>query len=971
MRENKKNNHFRKLVVVLLFAILISMSGAQALIKFNIPIEEEFTTSNIVKIFDDPPPQPLDDPYFTWEDDFETLENINPDPDFSYDFEMVGDTIQIKNTYSIWTNPDWTRMKPIEVTNGAGQKLYDYAVNLIVEYDPDMQSDYDDIRFKHEESPTTWLDYWIETSDTSSASVWVKIEEIPTGTSMLYLFYGNPSAISLSDFYSVFSDWEEEWSNDEKITLHMAKEGAWDPDVSYGNGEFLVAWEEGQYKLFPYTLGIKQEIRASIYEPDGTRIVFDERVFNDGTTYYRNEDPSIAYGTDRWFVSWQHYEPVANPDATTMDIKARWIKRNGDELQLGSVIDVCDASNRQADSNVQFDSINDQFCVAWEDGRNGFTNYNIYARLYDDDGSPVGNEVIICDDANCQFEPWIAFDNINEQYMIVWEEAEDWDVGPFSLKAGLFDAEDLDQIGNTIDIADATSDTDYIYPCVEFCEETECFLITYNDGDLSANPKDYSGNVWGIILDTTGDVIEETFQIRAGNFVRTDIVPYLSSSFFVSFDDDSTIWGKLVSSEGDVFVGDVQLSVSTSAVADEVNLAVGDGEIFVAWEDTRVNYSYPWDDNPDVYGNIWNLNIPTGSDVTFDVKTEKQLILNAQVTSKPIEPDEFVSWYEFYVDYEDSVTFNILDSTASTVLIGGAGNGEDLSGIDPEEHPAICLQAYFSRDNPSSSPLLDYWKVIYVGIDDDPPETTISIESGQLGENGWYVGNVKCSLSATDGQHGSGVNHTYFQIDDGDEQEYDDAVGIKIPLHATGDPNTLYGEWDIYYWSVDKSGNLEPRQGPLAIKIDKAPPYCNIWDPPDRAKIHRENGGFWVQATATDEGSGIHYVLFDIGPPYEDPVIVYDDDPPGSGEYTWFCTRYFTLQWRHIIAQAYDYAGHMYEWNIYVWFPWKVNNFVIQGTTVQNVVQMHSQSTSTSQTQGMATGVTGLTTSQTQMILQR
>ena len=205
---------------------------------------------------------------------------------------------------------------------------------------------------------------------------------------------------------------------------------------------------------------------------------------------------------------------------------------------------------------------------------------------------------------------------------------------------------------------------------------------------------------------------------------------------------------------------------------------------------------------------------------------------------------------------------------------------------------------------------------MWVGSDDDPPETTVDDILGDTGLNGWYIGNVKIILSATDGQQGSGVNHTYFQIDGGDVIEYDEDYGLKLPQNATGDPNTLFGIWDIMYWSEDKAGNVETPQGPLTIKIDKAAPYSDIWDPADRAHVPR-SGGFWVQTTATDEGSGVDYVLFDVGPPYENPVLVYDDDPAGSNNYKWWCDRSFdTNQWHHIIATAFDYAGHSYEDNI-------------------------------------------------------
>ena len=60
------------------------------------------------------------------------------------------------------------------------------------------------------------------------------------------MFYGHPSAQSQSDYYSVFTDWQEQWANDERISYHANNEGAWDPDVAFGNGDFLVSWEEGQ-----------------------------------------------------------------------------------------------------------------------------------------------------------------------------------------------------------------------------------------------------------------------------------------------------------------------------------------------------------------------------------------------------------------------------------------------------------------------------------------------------------------------------------------------------------------------------------------------------------------------------------------------------------------------------------------------------------------------------------------------------
>ena len=919
MRKNNKDKKFGKLVVISLFVILVMMSTAQAVVKIDIAKYKNTLMVNKFQIVPETPPMhPLDDPVFTWEDDFETMEWIDPDPDMSYNFTIENDIVKMKDTYTVWSDPDWTRIKPITLTNNENDPLTDFAIKLDVEYDSDMQDDYDDIRFKHESTPNTWLNYWIETKDSNEAIVWVKVESIPEGESMLYLFYGNPDATSESDFYSVFTDWDEKWDLDYKISIHAYNEGTWDPDVSYGDyqdGRFLVAWEEGTY--WPI---IKQEIRATLFKPDGSVVKHDFRIYGQQPAFqFRNENPSIAYGGSKFFVAWQRWDKNHPKDATTMDIKGTLVHPNTGDT--GSLINICSVPNCQADPNVVFDSVNDQFCVVWEDARGGMSNYCIYGRLYDTNGDPVGSEKQITSNSTNQCEPWVAFDPVNEQYMIVWEDGINAANGPFSLWAGLFDS-NLDQIGSNIHIITGNDNTDYNFPCVEFCEETERFLITWNDGDIS--DEDLWGNVWGRILDTSGNTVVNNFIIKSGNYVRTDIVPYLGSSFFVSFNSKSPghkwglIWGKLVSSQGDVFPDDVKLSVAPSAQADEANMAAGDGEIFVVWEDERIDqYS-----EPDVYGNMWHLNVPGGDEVTYEFDTEKKLILEAQLTSEPLPEYEVKSWNEFGVDFDGTITFDILDSTGNTVLIHDASNGEDLSGIDASEHPKIRLQAHFTRDNPSYTPTLDYWSVTYYGVDDDPPHTVIDDIIGTVGNESWYLSNVKIILNATDGFHGSGVNHTYFKIDDGDVKEYDKNIGINLPEEATGDPNTLFGEWNVWYWSVDKAGNNETPQGPVNIKIDKVGPYCETHESSEAQDGGQVKGDFWFNVTATDEGSGIDYVMFDTGPLYNEPEYVYEDDPPDSDAYRWHCIgRHYKKQWRHIIAYAYDKAGNdPYKHDIYVYF---------------------------------------------------
>ena len=922
MSRGKKSSKRKSstLVVVLFLTLVLMISAAQAfMVSFDpSPADTSRGSSSL--------PEPLlQDNYYTWEDVFTDATKV--DPSMSYNYEITGGVVQMKNTFPLWTDPAWTRLKQITITNNAGELLYNYALHLVIPYDSDMRADYGDLRFKHDSSGDVLCNYWIENYDATAASIWVKIPYTPTGTSMMYLFYGNPVATSQSNFYGVFTVWEEHWPNDEQLSYHANVEGAWDADVCFGNGEFLVIWEEGQYWLPPYTWGFKQELRASMYDVEGNRILFDQLVYQDSTLYYLNENPSIDYGAGKFFVAWEHYDTVANPSITTEDIKARTVVRNGNQLQLGSVISVCSATDCQADPNVQFDSVNNRFCVVWEDARNGQSNYNLYGRLYDSNGNPVGGEKSICTAANSQCEPWVAFDPIHAQYMIVWEEGITPKYGPFSIKAGLFDS-NLNQIGNTITIATGTDSMDYNFPCVEFSAETQRYLITYNNDDISAG--DWWGNIWGTLYNAAGVMVVAPFQIRSGEFTRTDIVPYLSSSFFVSFNskspssEEGMIWGKLLSSEGVVFTGDVQLSASTASEADWANLAVGDGMVYVAWEDIRISYAAPWNNNPDAFGNLWRLNIPSGSEMTSVLGDEKTLLLEAQVTSIPIDPDNLVAWYDFDAVSEGTIHYDVLNGAGDTVLVSGVSPGQSLQGLDPV---ALRLRAYFTRTTPSQSPQLDSWKVRYIGLDEVPPVTVLDHVTGSQGLNGWYTSQgVTVWFSSYDLPEGtgSGVNHTYYMLDQGETMEYNVGSGLTLVVSENISWTKI---WEVTFWSVDRSGNIEDNTQPdntILVKIDAQRPYVEITEPVDEQQIDLP---FWVRADASDNAV-VDRVEFDIEPFGQHPGLPYvDTEPP----YEWFCNVSF-LGWyssleepqslgvnKMIRARVFDESGQSWLHEVWVY----------------------------------------------------
>jgi hypothetical protein len=122
-----------------------------------------------------------------------------------------------------WYNPSWSRRMPITINN-SGSSLTDYQVRVNVTYDADMKSDFGDIRFA-DSNGSTLLSHWRESYTTAtSATFWVKVPSIPSGSKTIYMYYGNSSATSASngtttfDFFDDFSGDLSKWTIDPENT---------------------------------------------------------------------------------------------------------------------------------------------------------------------------------------------------------------------------------------------------------------------------------------------------------------------------------------------------------------------------------------------------------------------------------------------------------------------------------------------------------------------------------------------------------------------------------------------------------------------------------------------------------------------------------------------------------------------------------------------------------------------------------
>lgn len=126
-----------------------------------------------------------------------------------------------------WYNPNWSSRNLVLIDNSNNSdSLYDFQVKVDVPYFPEMQPDFDDIRFTTDDGITI-IPYWVEEySDSNYAIAWVKVPEIKAmDTTIIYLYYGNPDAESESDGEAVFDFFDD--FNDQDISDWTIISGSW------------------------------------------------------------------------------------------------------------------------------------------------------------------------------------------------------------------------------------------------------------------------------------------------------------------------------------------------------------------------------------------------------------------------------------------------------------------------------------------------------------------------------------------------------------------------------------------------------------------------------------------------------------------------------------------------------------------------------------------------------------------------
>lgn len=178
---------------------------------------------------------------------------------------------------SEWYDTNWDQRKRVRVVNNDNQSYTDTAVEIIVSYDNDMESDFNDLRFTDSDG-TTEIDYWIERhTSASEASIWIEVPSLPANeTATFFMYYGNGAAATTTSsstaVFDVIDDFE-----DNSLSEYSGQTTAFQTDTGlvFGGSYSLEAvnpngFSNGTMARFDQTVSQGEIIRYRQYISDPT-----------------------------------------------------------------------------------------------------------------------------------------------------------------------------------------------------------------------------------------------------------------------------------------------------------------------------------------------------------------------------------------------------------------------------------------------------------------------------------------------------------------------------------------------------------------------------------------------------------------------------------------------------------------------------------------------------------------------------
>ena len=319
---------------------------------------------------------------------------------------------------------------------------------------------------------------------------------------------------------------------------------AYDPD----NNEYLVVWEgdddqnnlvNGEEEIFG------QRINASSGIEIGINDFRLSDMGSDGSTHFDATRPAVVFGTVGigYLVTWQGDQDTLGLADDEFEIYGQRVEAgSGDEIGINDFR----ISDMGVDGDIDFDagnpavafnSINDEYLVVWEGDDNIGTLVDGEAEIFGQridaaTGDELGiNDFRISDmgpDSDPSFDavdPAVAFNNINNEYLVVWSGEDGPVIGEFEIYCQRLNGVTGSEVGaNDFRISDMGPDGYDTYdakaPAVIYNSQNNNYLVVWSGDDNSGTLVDGESEIFGQRLDAATGT-----EIGVNDFRISDMGP--------------------------------------------------------------------------------------------------------------------------------------------------------------------------------------------------------------------------------------------------------------------------------------------------------------------------------------------------------------------------------------------------------------------------------------------------------------
>ncbi|HDD57598.1 MAG TPA: DUF2341 domain-containing protein, partial [Thermoplasmatales archaeon] len=509
--------------------------------------------------------------------------------------------------------------------------------------------------------------------------------------------------------YTVFAEIYNTTGNVTKDEFQISNESVLRTfsSIAFGAGKFFIAWQ--------YENASGRKIRAKTYNSSGDVI---NDTFNVNTTTHDKIRPSVAFGDNRFFVTWI--------DNSTGDYHVYGKIYDQDVNVVKDTFTITTNCSYTSETPIEiYPSIsfgNGKFFITWHNGSSG--DNNILAKIYDINGNVVKNEFEVSTATNDQETPSVAFGN--GRFFITWydERNGNWDIYADLFKDSKYiSPEPTTSIGAEetvldINITLRTGDVDYLtYKINNFIGEETIFSDIAGTLGSSVTDDRYhlENGSDGLVTDLTKD------QWNSYTNSNYSLI-YDNSTSGDSVNDNVIAWIRFNETENIIFQDIGLWNSSSEALRVRYNTSS-------ATETDEVNYILAFTKGDYSTIDQWMYKIESGKYPTINFMTAPQapaVILNSPGNATYINKNyTLLNWTCTDPDGDNMTAYVYGDNSTATTLINTITNCQNGSSYTFNWTGLNETTYYWKVNCTDSGGFSNVSDVYEFTVDTTPPNITI------------------------------------------------------------------------------------------------------------------------------------------------------------------------------------------------------------------------------------------------------